>query len=103
MVYMPQEKKGKSQKVARPYFVSYHVPNVIPSNVEVCLVDKPAEPSIFVSLDRVHVCYPELGDVSDMEEESEGYANKQGDTGTQVRRSGPVTCTHSQICKAHSN
>ena len=44
-----------------------------------------------------------MGDVSDMEEESEGYANKQGDTGTQVRRSGPVTCTHSQICKAHSN
>ena len=38
--------------------------NVTPSNVEVHLVDNPVEPSIFVSLDRVRVCYPELGDVS---------------------------------------
>ena len=27
-------------------------------------MDKPAEPSIFVSLDRVRCCYPELGNVS---------------------------------------
>ena len=25
---------------------------------------KPVEPSIFVSLDMVHACYPDLGDVS---------------------------------------
>ena len=64
MVYTPQEKKGKSRKVARPYFGPYHVLSVTPSNVEVRLVDKPAEPSIFVSLDRVRACYPELGDIS---------------------------------------
>ena len=38
--------------------------HVTPSNVEVHLVDKPVEPSIFVSLDRVRVCYPEVVDVS---------------------------------------
>ena len=38
MIYMPQEKKGNSRKVARPYFDLYHVLNVTPSSVEVCLV-----------------------------------------------------------------
>ena len=66
--------------------------NVTPSNVEVCLVDKPAEPSIFVSLDRVRVSYPELGDVSwsgkvtckKKVKANKNIANKQGDNETQV-------------------
>ena len=45
MVYMLQEKKAKSRKVARPYFGPYRVLSVTPSNVEVQLIDKPAEPS----------------------------------------------------------
>ena len=32
--------------------------------MEVSLIDKPNDPSIFVSLDRVTPCYPELGDCS---------------------------------------
>ena len=60
--------------------------------MEVRLVDKPAEPSIFVSLDRVRVCYPELGDESwsgkvtrkKKVKASRNVANKQGDSGTQV-------------------
>ena len=42
MVYMLQEKKAKSRKVARPYFGPYRVLSVTPSNVEVQLIDKPA-------------------------------------------------------------
>ena len=63
MVYMPQEKKGKSRKVVRPYFGPYRVLRVTPSNVKVQLIDKSTEPSICVSLDRVHACYPELGNI----------------------------------------
>ena len=64
MVYMPSEKQGKARKVARPYYGPYRVISVTPTNVEVRLVDKPTEQSIFVSLDRVRQCYPELKNVS---------------------------------------
>ena len=61
MVYMPQEKKGKSKKVARPYFGPYRVLNVTPSSVEVCLVVIINQWN-HLSLDMVHACYPDLGD-----------------------------------------
>ena len=109
MVYMPQERKGKSRKVARPYFGPYRVLGVSPSNVEVRLVDKPADASIFVSLDRVRPCYPELRNVSwsgkltrkRQRKSGPTIANRQGIDGTQVRHSGPVT--RSQTRRAHSN
>ena len=109
MVYMPQERKRKSRKVARPYFGPYRVLCVTPSNVEVRLVDKPTDPSIFVSLDRVRTCYPELRNVSwsgkltcrRQKKLGRTVASGQGNDGTQVRRSGPVT--RSQTRRAHSN
>ena len=72
-------------------------------------MDKPAEPSIFVSLDRVRVCYPVLGNVywsgkltrKKQVKASKNVTNKQGDSGTQVRRVGTVTCSHT--LKPHSN
>ena len=64
MVHMPHEATGKMAKLARPYFGPYRVLNLTPTNVEVRLVDKPDDPSIFVSLDRVRPCYSELPDRS---------------------------------------
>ena len=64
MVFMPAETQGRDRKLARPYHGPYRVLNVTPTNVEVRLIDKPKDPSIFISLDRVTPCYPELGDSS---------------------------------------
>ena len=60
MVHMPHEATGKTAKLARPYFGPYRVLNLTTSNAEVRLIDKPDDPSIFVSLDRVRPCYSEL-------------------------------------------
>ena len=51
MVFMPAETQGRDRKLARPYHGPYRVLNVTPTNVEVSLIDKPKEPSIFLSLD----------------------------------------------------
>ena len=67
--------------------------------MEVRLVDKPTDPSIFVSLDRVRTCYPELRNVLWSDKLTRRRQIKLGRTvvsgrgndGTQVRRSGPVT------------
>ena len=53
MVYMPHESTGKAAKLARPFFGPFRILNITPTNVEVRLIDKPDEPSIFVSLSRV--------------------------------------------------
>ena len=60
MVYMPSTVQGKDRKLARPYYGPYRVLKTTPTNVEVVLVDKPQEPSIFVSLNRVRRCYDEM-------------------------------------------
>ena len=60
LVHMPHESTGKAAKLARPYFGPYRVLNLTTTNAEVRLIDKPDEPSIFVSLDRVRPCYSEL-------------------------------------------
>ena len=64
MVYMPDKVKGKLRKLVRPFHGPYRVLNLTPNNVEVVLVDKPRESSIFIALDRVRLCYGELGDES---------------------------------------
>ena len=61
MVYMPAEVQGKNWKLARPFHGPYHVVSKTLSNVEVRIVDDPTANSIFVSLDRVRLCYPEQG------------------------------------------
>ena len=64
MVHMPHEATGKAAKLARPFFGPYRIVNVTSTNAEVRLVDKPDDPTIFVSLDRVRPCYSELPDSS---------------------------------------
>ena len=62
MVYMPGDRQGKDHKLARPFHGPYRVLTATPTNVEVALVDRPADPSIFVALDRIRLCYPEQTD-----------------------------------------
>jgi hypothetical protein len=61
---MPHEATGKTVKLARPYFGPYRVLNLTPTNAEVRLIDRPDDPSIFISLNRVRPCYSELPDHS---------------------------------------
>ena len=58
MVFMPAKTQGRDRKLARPYRGPYQVLNVTPTNVEVSLIDRPKDPYIFVSLNRVTPCYP---------------------------------------------
>ena len=62
MVYMPSEVTGKNRKLARPYHGPYRIVAVTPTNAEVKLIERASEPSIFVAIDRVRKCYPELPD-----------------------------------------
>ena len=62
MVYMPSEVTGKNRKLARPYHGPYHIIAVTPTNAEVKLIERVGEPSIFVAIDRLRKCYPELPD-----------------------------------------
>ena len=64
MVFMPSEKKGTTWKLARPFYGPYRIVDLTPTNVEVWLIDKPEDPTIFVALNRVRLCYPELPDKS---------------------------------------
>ena len=64
MVHMPHEATGKAAKLARPYFSPYRIMSITSTNAEVRLVDKPDDPTIFVSLSRVRPCYSELPDSS---------------------------------------
>ena len=66
MVYMPGAVKGKAWKFARPliyFYGSYRVLATTPTNLEVKPVDKPDAELIFVSLNRIRPCYPELPDI----------------------------------------
>ena len=58
---MPSEMQGKNWKLARPFHGHYRVIAKTPNNMEVCIIDDPTASSIFVSLDRVRLCYPEQG------------------------------------------
>ena len=62
MVYMPSEVTGKNRKLARPYHGPYRIVAVTPTNAEVKLIERASEPSIFVAIDRLRKCYPELPD-----------------------------------------
>ena len=64
MTYMPGEVQGKNWKLARPFYGPYRILSLTPTNAEIRLVDKPSDPSIFVSLCRLRPCYPELSDNS---------------------------------------
>ena len=97
MVYMPLEKQGKARKVARPYYGPYRVLQVTPSNVQVRLVDKPTAQAIFVSLDRVRRCYPELknvswsGRVERRPKKKKAVVERLATQRSPAQRSGPIT------------
>ena len=62
MVLFPNEVKGKSWKLARPYFGPFTVISATSTNAEVKLLHSSDDNSIFVSLDRVRLCYDEMTD-----------------------------------------
>ena len=64
MVYMPTDVTGKERKLARPYHGPYRIVTLTLTNAEVKLVDSVDDPSIFVALDRLRHCYPEIPDAS---------------------------------------
>ena len=57
---MPHSVSGKAWKLARPFCGPYRVLSLTPTNAEDKLVDKPDSDPIFVALNRVRLCYPEL-------------------------------------------
>ena len=95
MVYMPNTVKGKAWKLARPFYGPYRVLATTPTNLEVKPVDKPDAEAIFVSLDRIRPCYPELPNVSwcgnAKHKRSKKKPQAKKTTETPVRTSGTVT------------
>ena len=57
MVYMPHSVSGKAWKLVRPFYGPYRVLSLTTTNAEVAKLDSE---SIFVALNRVRLCYPEL-------------------------------------------
>ena len=64
MIHMPAAVTGKAWKLARPYHGPYRVVSVTPTNIEARLVDDMDAESIFVAVNRVRPCHPELPDSS---------------------------------------
>ena len=64
MTYMPGAVQGKNWKLSRPFYGPYRILSLTPTNAEIHLVDKPSDPAIFVSLNRLRPCYSELSDIS---------------------------------------
>ena len=71
---------------------------LIPTNAEVKLVDNVGDPSIFVALDRLRHCYPEIPDTSwtgrrkTRKRKSKCAANSSTSRApTEPRTTGPVT------------
>ena len=97
MVYMPSEVQGRNRKLARPFHGPYRVLSVTPTNVEVQLVEDPKGGTIFVSLDRVRRCYPELRNTTwtgprKKRKRSKKFKKSTETQNTEVTRvTGPVT------------
>ena len=60
MVFMPSDVTGKDKKLARPYHGPFRIINLTQMNAEVQLVEHPKDQTIFVAIDRLWRCYPEL-------------------------------------------
>ena len=98
MVYMPHSVSGKAWKLARPFYGPYRVLSLTPTNAEVKLIDKPDSDPIFVALNRVRLCYPELPSKSWSGQKSKRShtkksKSKQATAATPIpeRTTGPVT------------
>ena len=104
MVYIPTEVTGKDRKLARPYHGSYRIVAITPTNAEVKLVDSIDDPSIFVALDRLRRCYPELLNTSwtgrrkTRQRKTKHNADNQASHVPSVpKTTGPVT--HAMTCR----
>ena len=98
MVRMPGTVKGKAWKLKRPYHGPYRVLTMTATNVEVVLVDEPTAEPIFVALDRVKPCFPELADVPWTGERCLRRSRKSKDMSRSdsVPYSGPITRSRSK-------
>ena len=63
-VYQPGSIQSKNRKFARPFHGPYRILDLTPTNASVRPVDRPVEVPIFISLDRVRKCPPEIPDQS---------------------------------------
>ena len=91
MVHMPHEATGKAAKLARPYFGPYRILSLTPTNVEVRLVDKPDDSSMFISLSRIRPCYAELSDTSWSGHTRKRKRNKSANSTPKASSSEPYT------------
>ena len=94
MVHMLQSVSGKAWKLASPFYGPYRVLSLTSTNAEVKLIDKPDSESIFVALNRVSLCYPELPSKSWSGQKPNSTPGKPvKDTQVRVpeRTTGPVT------------
>ena len=64
MVFMPSDVTGKDRKLARPYHGPFRIIDLTRTNAEVQLIGRPQDQTIFVAIDRLRRCYPELSDKS---------------------------------------
>ena len=78
-VHMPGDVQGKAWKFARPFHGPYRILELTPTNASVCLVDKPQDAPIFVSLDRVRRCPKEIPD-------GETWSGKRGTKKRKTRK-----------------
>ena len=62
MVFMPAERQGKTWKLSCSFHGPYRLLYVTETNVEVRLIDRPGDDSMFVHINQVRRCYPQLGD-----------------------------------------
>ena len=80
-----------------------------PTNLdsEVKPVDKPEAEAIFVSLDRIRPCYPELPDISwcgnTKQKQNKWKPKAKEDTEIPARTSGPVTCSMTKKAQLQMN
>ena len=110
MVYMPGDVAGKAWKLARPYHGPYRVISLTPTNAEVRLIEKPNDPTLFVTISRLRKCYPEIpvdaswtGRIKKTKRKRRsGQVQKQSDSQTKPlsRRDGPVTRSMTKAAQA---
>ena len=90
-VFMPAAKSGKAHKLARPYHGPFRILKLHDNGAEVRPVDKPRDPPIRVSFDRLRVCPDEVPDESwPRSSKSTAVRTKENSNDTQHTSGPPV-------------
>ena len=103
MVFMPAERQGKTWKLSRPFHGPYRVLHVTDTNVEVRLIDRPEDDTIFVHLNRVRRCYPQQGDAvwkgprDKRRKRKQKPVNSPQETDNVQHYTGPVTRSRARV------